>query len=153
LEVAMIETDRSLPAQLGFTDAAGSAVSVPELRGGARAVVLFFMRTATCLVCLRHVRSLAGLGLGERGVAGVVVVPGSAADASRVRRAAGSGLSVVSSSGAEAHHAIGLTRTLLMQHSGTLLVDAEGTVRYRRSAALPTGGFDGPALQAAIAHL
>jgi hypothetical protein len=74
-------------------------------------------------------------------------------DAARVRRAADSGLTVVSSSGADAHHAIGLTRTLLVQHSGTLLVDAEDTVRYRLGATLPTGSFDRAALLAAIDQL
>jgi hypothetical protein len=31
-----------------------------------------------------------------------------------------------------------------------VLVDAAGFVRYRRATPLPTGSFDGPALQAAI---
>jgi peroxiredoxin len=149
----MIETDGKLPVQLGLIDAGGRPVSVPELRGDARAAVLFFMRAATCAICVRHVRSLAGLGLAGRGVAAVVVVPGTAADAARVRRTAGSEVTVVSSSGAGAHHAVGLTRTLLVQHSGTLLVDASGTVRYRLAATLPTGSFDGPALLAAIDRL
>ena len=51
---------------------------------------------------------------------------------------------------AEAHLAAGLHRTLLLQHSGVVLVDAAGTVRYRRATALPTNNFDGAALQAAI---
>jgi peroxiredoxin len=149
----IVEMDQKLPVQLGLTDATGSPVSVADLRGEGRAVVLFLMRAATCAICVRHVRTLAGLGLAERGVAGVVVVPGTAADAARVRRTAGSGLTVVSSSGAQAHAAVGLTRTLLLQHSGTLLVDTAGTVRYRLGATLPTGSFDGPALQAAIDRL
>jgi hypothetical protein len=57
---------------------------------------------------------------------------------------------VVSSPCAEAHAAVGLHRTLVLQHSGIVLVDAVGAVWYRRATALPTGSFDGPALQAAI---
>jgi peroxiredoxin len=146
-------TNQKLPAQLGLHDAAGSPVSVPELRGDARAVALFFMRAAGCAICLRHARSLAGMNLAERAVAAAVVVPGTAGEANRVRRSVGSAVTVVHSSGAEAHHAIGLTRTLLLQHSGTLLVDAEGTIRYRLGATLPTSSFDGPALLAAIDQL
>jgi peroxiredoxin len=148
-----VGTDQKLPTDLEFTDAGGASVNVADLRGGDRAAVLFFMRAATCAICVRHVRNLAGLGLDARGVAVVVVVPGTMADAARVRRAAGSGIHVVSSAGAEAHQAIGLTRTLLLQHSGTLLVDAGNTIRYRLDATLPTGSYDGPALLAAIDRL
>jgi len=151
--VVTVGTDRKLPADLEFTDAAGQPVRVADLRGDSRAAVLFFMRAANCAICVRHVRSLAGMGLGARGIAVVVVVPGTMADAARVRRVAGSGLTVVSSTGAEAHQAIGLTRTLLLQHSGTLLVDTGDTIRYRLDATLPTGSFDGPALLAAIDRL
>jgi hypothetical protein len=80
----------------------------------------------------------------------VVVVPGSPAHAVRVRRIVGDRVTVVSSPRADAHLAAGLHRTLVLQHSGIVLVDAAGAVRYRRAAALPTGSFDGPALQAAI---
>ena len=139
-----IETDRVV-----FTDDAGAAVTVAGLRGGARGVVLFFMRAANCAICVRHVRALAAMRLTDRDVIPVVVVPGGAAEAARVRRVAGA-VRVVSSTAAAAHHAVGLSRTMLLQHSGTLLVDAAGEVRYRLGAARPTGGFDAAALAAAV---
>lgn len=142
-----VEVDRKLPVELGFVDAAGGRVSLAGLRGDGRGVALFFMRAGNCMVCVRHARALAGLGLAERGVRPVVVVPGSDAAAARVRRAVGERVTVVSSTGA--HSAAGLDRTLFLQHSGVLLVDAAGVVRYRLTAALPTGSFDGPALSAA----
>ena len=142
-----VETERVV-----FADATGAVVTVEELRGGARGVALFFMRAANCAICVRHVRALAALRLTDRDVTPVVVVPGGAAEAARVRRVAGA-VRVVSSTGAEAHHAVGLTRTMLLQHSGTLLVDAAGEVRYRLAAALPTGGFDAAALTAAVDRL
>ena len=80
----------------------------------------------------------------------VVVVPGSPTHAARVRRILGDRVTVVSSDGAQAHLAAGLHRTLLLQHSGIMLVDSAGVVRYRLATALPTDTFDGPALQAAI---
>ena len=46
--------------------------------------------------------------------------------------------------------AAGLHRTLLLPHSGIMLADPAGVVRYRLATALPTGSFDGPTLQAAI---
>jgi peroxiredoxin len=149
----IVDTDQKLPAELGFTNAGGRPVSVADLRRGSRAVVLFFMRAASCGICVRHARNLGALGLAGRGVAAVVVVPGAVAEATRVRRAVGDGVEVVSSSDAQAHHAIGLARTLLIQHSGTVLVDADGYVRYRLGATLPLGSFDGPALLAAVDRL
>ena len=59
----------------------------------------------------------------------------------------------MSSDGAQAHLAAGLHRTLLLQHSGIMLVDSAGVVRYRLATALPTGSFDGQTLQAAIDRL
>src|SRR4029453_6952033 len=115
-----------------------------------RAVALYFMRTGTSPPCIYHARALARLNLPSRGVQAVVVVPGSSAYAARIRRIVGDRVTVVSSPSAEAHLVAGLHRTLLLQHSGVVLVDAAGAVRYRRAAALPTGSFDGAALLAAI---
>jgi hypothetical protein len=127
-------------------------IDIDRLRGDGKGLVLYFIRAANCMVCLRHVKNLAGLGLAARGVTGAVVVPGGPAEVERVRRVAG-GLTVVSSQGVAAHRAAGLDRTLIMQHSGTLLFDAAGQERYRLAATLPTGSFDAAALGAAIDRL
>jgi hypothetical protein len=145
-----VQTEHRFPSDLSVLDAAGSGVTLADLRGQARAVALYFMRTGTCPVCIHHARALAGLNLPSYGVQPVVVVPGSSAHAARVRRIVGDRVTVVSTPSAEAHLAAGLHRTLILQHSGIVLVDAAGAVRYRRATALPTGSFDGPALQAAI---
>ena len=71
----------------------------------------------------------------------------------RVRRILADRVTVVSSAGAQAHLAAGLHRTLLLQHSGIMLVDPAGVARYRLATALPAGSFDGPTLQAAIGRL
>jgi hypothetical protein len=83
------------------------------------------------------------------------VVPGGAAEVERVRRVAGvaPNVSVVSSDGVAAHRAAGLDRTLLLQHSATLLFDASGQERYRLAATLPTGSFDAAGLVAALDRL
>lgn len=145
-----IDVDRAFPTTLSFVASPDRRVTLAELRGTDRAVALFFMRASNCPMCVRHAKHLAGMKLSGRGVRSVVVVPGAAKEAERVRRAVGTGVTVVSSVDAEAHRAVGLNRSMLMQHSGTLLVDAEGTVRYRLGATLPTGSFDPKALLAAI---
>ena len=147
-----VQTEHRFPLDLSVLDAAGSRVTLPDLCGQARAVAVYFMRTGTCPVCIQHARALARLDLPTRGVR-PVVVPGSPTHAARVRRILGDRVTVVSSDGAQAHLAAGLHRTLLLQHSGIMLVDSVGVVRYRLATALPTGSFDGPALQAAIDRL
>ena len=147
-----VQTEHRFPLDLSVLDAAGSRVTLADLRGQARAVAVYFMRTGTCPVCIQHARALARLDLPTRGVR-PVVVPGSPTHAARVRRILGDRVTVVSSDGAQAHLAAGLHRTLLLQHSGIMLVDSVGVVRYRLATALPTGSFDGPALQAAIDRL
>src|SRR4051812_4302018 len=145
-----VQSEHRVPSDLSVLNAAGRRFTLADLRGHARAVALYFMRTGTCPPCIYHARALARLNLPSHGVQPVVVVPGSSAHAVRVRRIIGDQVTVVSSPSAEAHQAAGLHRTLLLQHSGVVLVDAAGAVRYRRATALPTGSLDGAALQAAI---
>ncbi|MFL6074127.1 MAG: peroxiredoxin family protein [Mycobacteriales bacterium] len=144
------ETDQHLSLDLTVLDTSGTPVTLAALLGGAKALALYFMRTPTCPMCLRHVRALARLDLPALGVRPVVVVPGTPAQAARAGRGLDDRVAVVASADAQAHRAVGLTRTLFLQHSGVLLVDAAGIVRYRLAAALPTAGFDAAALRAAI---
>src|SRR5215472_7776353 len=108
-----VQTEHRFPLDLSVLDAAGSRVTLADLRGQARAVAVYFMRTGTCLVCIQHARALARLDLPTLGVQPVVVVPGSPTHAVRVRRILGDRVTVVSSAGAQAHLAAGLHRTLL----------------------------------------
>ena len=148
-----VQTEHRFPLNLSVLDASGSRVTPADLRGQARAVAVYVMRTGTCPVCIHHARTRAGLDLPTHDVQPVVVVPGPPTHAARVRRILGDRVTVVSSAGAQAHLAAGLHRTLLLQHSGIMLVDSAGVVRYRLATALPTGSFDGLTLQAAIDRL
>jgi len=148
-----VRTGHRFPPGLSVLDAAGSRATLAGLRGQARAVAVYFIRTGTCPVCIQHARAPARLDLPTHGGQPVVVVPGPPAHAARVRRILGDRVTVVSSDGAQAHLATGLHRTLLLQHSGIMLIDSAGVVRYRLATALPTGSFDGPTLQAAIDRL
>ena len=117
-----VQTEHRFPLDLSVLDAAGSRVTLADLRGQARAVAAYFMRTGTCPVCSQHARALARLNLPTRGVQ-PVVVPGSPTHAARVGRILGDRVTVVSCAGAQAHLAAGLHRTLLLQHSGIMLAD------------------------------
>ena len=53
----------------------------------------------------------------------------------------------------DAHRAAGLGKTLVLQHSGTLVVDPDRAIRYALTAALPTRSYDERDLLAALAGL
>ena len=144
-----VQTEHRFPLDLSVLDAAGSRVTLADLRGQARAVAAYFMRTGTCPVGIHHARALARPDLPTHGVQPVVVVPGPPAHAARVRRILDRVI-VVSSAGAQAHLAAGLHQTLLLRHSGIMAADSAGVARYRPATALPAGRLDGPAPQAAI---
>jgi hypothetical protein len=70
-----VQTEHRFPLDLSVLDAAGSRVTLADLRGQARAVAVYFMRTGTCPVCIHHARTLARLDLPTHDVQPVVVVP------------------------------------------------------------------------------
>jgi peroxiredoxin len=138
----VVQIGQPLPA-LAVLDENGQRVGIEELRAGQPAV-LFFMRAHNCMMCMRHTRALAGMHgeLTAHKVRPIVVVPGTAANAAAVRRKVDDVVRVVGSDDVTAHRAVELGRSLLMQHSGTFLVGGDGTVRYAKTAAMPTGSFD-----------
>jgi hypothetical protein len=89
----------------------------------------------------------------------VLVTPGGAAEAAAVERkvaartagALPEGVLVLASS--DAHRAAGLGRMLALQHSGTLVVDRERTIRYALTATVPTRSYDERDLLAGLAGL
>jgi peroxiredoxin len=119
--------------------------------GGRPAVVLFY-RSATCPVCAAHARTLAALqadgSLGDRTL--VLVVPGGATEAARTagRQTPGADLSVWASG--DGHAEVGLGRLLALQRSGVFVLDDDGAVTYRRSAAVPLWSLDRSELLAAV---
>ncbi len=140
---------------LSLVDDSGRPVDTAALLGSRRTVV-FFLRAATCPVCLGHSRRLLTARAEGRLTAPVVLVtPGGAAEAAAVARrvgmrdGAGPGVTVVASG--NAHDAAGLPRQLLLQHSGTFVVDADRRVSYARTAAMPPRSFSEPELLRALA--
>lgn len=131
--------------------AEGAEASLFSLVGGHRAVV-FFMRASSCPVCLAHAAEAARLRReGQFGSAVLIVVtPGGAAEIATVaRRVSGDDVFVVGSG--TGHAEVGLGRFLGLQHSGTFVLDGDGTVLAARTATIPTGAFNAAEVVAALA--
>ena len=139
-------------ANATVTTSDGAVVTVREVLDGKPAVI-HFMRTATCSVCIAHGKVLSALSAaGQLGEAKVVfLTAGVAADAAQVERVLPSPV-VVAAVGAD-HSVFGLKRSGQFQQSGTIVVDADLTVRQVTLAALPNKSFDRAATLAAVAGL
>jgi peroxiredoxin len=135
---------------LTFEDTTGRPVRLSDHRG--RAVLLYFLRSSTCPVCNRHVRDLSAHAAQLAGVRILLVVPEDRATAAAWRDRRDVGFPVLVGRGDRPHQRVGLGRRIFgtMQQSGTVLLDAAGTVRYVRAATVPTGGYDRAGLLAAV---
>jgi len=132
----------SIMPDLTLVDADGNAGALDDVRGGEVAVI-YFMRASVCPVCLRHVRALSSLAeSGQLGDARVILIaPGGTDEARRLAGHVDSTRVSPWASGS-GHTDAGLGSFLLLQHSGTFVVEADGVVRYRRTSALPIRNFD-----------
>jgi peroxiredoxin len=135
--------------RLSLRDADGRPVTQESLADG-RPLVLYFMRTADCAVCKRHVRQLAAQHdeLERRGVRVAVVVPDGTEKAAALKARLSTPFPILSGQESAAHAAVGLGRGLFgrLQQSGTIVVDADGIVRHVTSSTVPTGALDEPRL-------
>jgi len=112
------------------------------------------MRTATCPVCLQHVRTLVSIAQNDApvGPAFIVVVPGDAAEARAVAaRRSGSSLTFVSATTGLA--ANGLFATLGIQANGTFVVRGNLEVLSATTSRMPIGAFSEPGLREGLAAL
>jgi peroxiredoxin len=151
-------TQRVLPA-LSLSDAAGTSIGIDQVLRADR-TVMFFLRAATCPVCVGHARRLVSARADGRIHTDVLLVsPGTAAEAAAVERKLRSrtagdrlpqGVRVLASG--DAHALIGLPKTLLLQHSGTFVVDDARRILYARTAAMPPGAYDEAELLRALAR-
>jgi len=134
-----------------LVDADGKRSQLRQETAGGRAV-LFFMRAADCPVCIGHARALGRMATaGQLGDAKVLVITPGDSDAARTasRRIAVPELEVRASGD---HHAdLGLGRFLMLQHSGTFVLDADGRVLSAVTSALPTASFSQAKVLAALA--
>lgn len=117
---------------------------------GRQHLVLYFMRTFDCPVCLGHVMRLARTypQLQARRTAVLILGPGDAAEAAQLRRKLP--FAVAADPELRVYQTFGLGRQLGIQQSGTALIDRRGALRYLNRSTLPFGALKEPALLAAI---
>jgi peroxiredoxin len=119
---------------------------------GRQNVVLYFMRTFDCPVCLGHVMRLARTYEQIQAQHTIVLVlgPGDAHEAEQLQRKVP--FKVLADLDRVAYEAYDLGKKLGIQQSGTFLIDSDGILRYANRATVPLGALKEPALLAAIAQ-
>lgn len=109
-----------------------------------RATVLYFMRASICPQCNRHARELEKLlpELESNNLDVIVIVPEDAAAAEKVKQRNNLTIRVMTGNG-NAHALAGLDKKFLgiIQQSGTVVVNQDGTVAYKRIATNPEESF------------
>lgn len=109
-----------------------------------RATVLYFMRASICPQCNRHARELEKLlpELEGHNLDVIVIVPEDATAAEKVAQRNNLTIRVMTGNG-NAHALAGLDKKFLgiIQQSGTVVVDRDGTVLYKRIATNPEESF------------
>jgi peroxiredoxin len=115
----------------------GDHANLQTVRGG-RPAVAYFLRASTCPICLKHAKSLAELAESDNlgGASVILIAPGDIEEAREVAAKVSSPAVTAWASGS-GHAAAGMGVFLSVQHSGTFLIAADGTIKYRRTSALP----------------
>jgi peroxiredoxin len=141
--------DGAMP-DIALQDANGRATTLSSIRGAA-ATVVYFLRSSSCPACIKHARILADLADADQlgGAVLVLITPGEAAEAAELASRVPSSKASKWASGT-AHTSAGLGKFLFLQHSGTFVINADGTVRYRRTATLPFLSMDRAELLGAL---
>jgi peroxiredoxin len=128
------------------------AISLADERGRHH-VVLYFMRTFDCPVCMGHVARLARTydQLQAQNVAVLILGPGEQHEAEQLQQRLGLPFAIVADPNQIVYGQYGLGKGFGgIQQSGSFLVDIDGVVRYANRSTLPTGALKEPALLAAI---
>jgi peroxiredoxin len=130
----------------------GDRTSLRAVRGSGTTIA-YFLRASDCPICLKHARSLAELAeSGHLGGASVVLIAPGGPDEARAVVAKVPSPAVTAWASGTGHAAAGMGVFLSVQHSGTFLIAADGTVKYRRTSALPPMSMNRRELLEAIAR-
>jgi peroxiredoxin len=123
-----------------------------EAYRGRQHVVLYFMRTFDCPVCLGHVMRLARTydQIQAQNTVVLVLGPGDQHEAEQLQRKVP--FQVLADPDRVVYGIYGLSKALGIQQSGTFLIDSDGILRYANRATVPLGALKEPALLAAIAQ-
>ena len=137
-------------APTDLIDQDGNSVEAPF--GLSARTVVYFMRTADCPVCQKHVRELADTAeaFANLGTSIIVVVPDGVAEAKAFHASINAPFPIVTSS--TLHDAAGFHEKVFgqLRQSGVLLVDATGAVLFSNTATLPPRAMNITKLQAAV---
>jgi peroxiredoxin len=151
----MLETGSPAPDVL-LEDTDGRAVRLSDHQG-KNAVLIYFMRSASCPVCNRHVQDLIRRRdeFAADGVRVLVALPADRREAAAWKDKRQVPFPVLVGRRGTPHEMIGLSRKVFgsMQQSGSVLVDSQGIVRHAHGATMPTGGYDKKGIAAAIQGL
>jgi len=130
----------------------GDRTNLQVVRGSGAAIA-YFLRASTCPICLKHARSLAEMAeSGNLGGASVILIAPGGVDEAREVAAKVSSPAVTAWASGTGHAAAGMGVFLSVQHSGTFLIAADGTITYRRTSALPPMSMNRKELLEAIAR-
>ena len=105
--------------------------------------IFYFMRSATCSICLGHIQRIAKKLVGnEKDVQVFVVVPEGLQEAQQVAKRVP--FPVLAGPESRAHEAVGLGRRAFgaVQGSGTLLLDQGGRAAFFKHGTLQTQAYD-----------
>jgi peroxiredoxin len=127
-------------------------VSLAAYRGRQH-VVLYFMRTFDCPVCMGHVTRLARTynQLQAQNTVVLILGPGEQHEAEQLQHRLKLPFAVIADPDKTVYAQYGLGKGFGgIQRSGSFLVDSDGVVRYANRSTLPTGALKEPTLLAAI---
>ena len=108
-------------------------------------VILYFMREFSCAMCQRHVAQLKQLynQLQLRGTTVLLIGGGTQQEAQRLSARLDLPFPVVADPDREVYHRYGLEKVmLLMQRSGSVLVNKQGNISYIHRATNPMAGLE-----------
>ncbi|MEO5922139.1 MAG: redoxin family protein [Pseudolysinimonas sp.] len=133
-----------------LVDSHGRMTTLDEARNGRRAVI-FFLRASDCPICIAHSKKLVAMATaGELGDAALILVaPGDAEAAAGVEKRVGSDTAHVFASRG-GHADVGLGVFLMLQHSGTFVLDETATILMAMTSPLPTSSFSASKVRSAL---
>jgi peroxiredoxin len=144
----------SIMPEIALVSPTNSATTLLTVTSTTKALV-YFMRSSTCPVCNGHIAAMVRMvAAGElQGVALVIVTPGGAAEAAKVAAKVPAGVgSVFATDTTAGLAAVGLGSSLLIQHSGSFVLAADGTVLSSRTGTNPMTSFSRSEVLAALAN-
>ncbi|MCP2337632.1 peroxiredoxin family protein [Actinomadura rupiterrae] len=148
----MLETGSPAPADVALEDTDGQAV-----RLSGQATLIYFMRSASCPICNRHVQDLVRSReeYAANGVEVCIAVPADRNEAAAWKAKRGVPFRVLVGRSGTPHEMLGLNRKMFgsMQQSGSVLVDADGVVRHAHAATMPISSYDRKGIAAAVQRL